>query len=259
MRRAALSLLLVALTACGGGHRPAPPGYSPAASPAPGAGASASDETAARAAWDAAIKLRFAGDEIASHKAMVQLAARHPETRYGRIAADGGGAGTMVAVGAAGIMAAVAVPAFLKYMRRSKTAEASANLRRIYDAAAAWHQTECARLGRKCAKKFKFPASVPLTPSGVACENGESKARAPHPNDWQHPTWKALKFEITEPSLYQYEFVSEGEGPKARFTARAVGDLDCNGVFSTFERAGAIDDEGHVNDGAGMFTTDELE
>jgi len=254
MRRSALSLLLALLTACGG-PKPAP---DPAPAPASAAPA-APDDAAARAAWDAAVKLRFAGDEIASHAAMIQLAARHPDTRYGRAAADGGGAGTMVAVATVGILAAVAVPAFMKYTRRSKTAEASANVRRLFDAAVAYRAVECARLGRKCAKQFKFPATVALTPTTPACQDGNSKARVPQASDWQQPTWKALKFELTEPSFYQYEFVSEGAGPKARFTARAVGDLDCNGVFSTFERAGSLDAAGNVDGGAGLMTLEDLE
>ncbi len=41
--------------------------------------------------------------------------------------------------------------------------------------------------------------------------------------------------------------------------ARAIGDLNCDGVLSTFERVGHIDDENNVNGGAGLFKENEFE
>ncbi len=81
----------------------------------------------------------------------------------------------------------------------------------------------------------------------------------PGPGDWAHPTWKALTFEMRDPHYYQYEYVSDGTGAESRFTVRALGDLNCDGVMSTFERIGTIDSEGNVNGGAGIFKKDELE
>ena len=39
-------------------------------------------------------------------------------------------------------------------------------------------------------------------------------------------------------SRVSYEWQSAGAGPGAQFTARAIADLDCDGVFATYERAG---------------------
>ena len=46
------------------------------------------------------------------------------------------------------------------------------------------------------------------------------------------------------------------------FTARAVGDLNCNGVYSTFERVGrGVVEEGRlvVVGGGGIYVENELE
>jgi hypothetical protein len=59
---------------------------------------------------------------------------------------------------------------------------------------------------------------------------------------WAHPTWHELSFEIASPHRYSYEFVTDG----ARFIARALGDLDGDGVLSTFERTGQIGPDGAV-------------
>jgi len=43
-----------------------------------------------------------------------------------------------------------------------------------------------------------------------------------------------------------------------KFTAQAFGDLDEDGVFSTFERSGAADENG-TNAGADLYIDQELE
>jgi hypothetical protein len=129
-------------------------------------------------------------------------------------------------------------------VRRSKTAEATTNLRRMYDGAVAYH-----------AEHGRFPESAPLTPARPACAGGESSKIAPAPETWAAPGWQALGFSVDDPHYYQYEFASDGDA----FTARAVGDLDCNGVLSTFERVGTVAPGGGVSGGAGLFTQNELE
>jgi hypothetical protein len=58
------------------------------------------------------------------------------------------------------------------------------------------------------------------------------------PDDWvQNPVWHALDFEIDEPSLFRYSYESDGK----TFTAKAVGDLDCDGIEITYELNGKID------------------
>jgi hypothetical protein len=88
----------------------------------------------------------------------------------------------------------------------------------------------------------QFRATVALTPGRPFCEGGQRLFQV-SPDLWKHPTWRALDFAVEVPHPYKYEYVSSGVGDNAMFTARAIGDLNCDGVFSTFERMGTIDPE----------------
>ncbi|HJZ87575.1 MAG TPA: hypothetical protein VKN99_20515 [Polyangia bacterium] len=74
-----------------------------------------------RAAWEK----RQAGNEEAYQAMMKEIATRWPESRAGRRARQvtasegGGGQGTMMGAAMAGVMAAVAIPAFMKYRAQS--------------------------------------------------------------------------------------------------------------------------------------------
>lgn len=247
-----IAAALCLLTACGGA--------APAKAPEPPAPArpDAGDDAAARAAWDAAMKLRFGGDELGAQRGLVRLAADYPDTRYGR-AATGSGGLAIVTLAGLGTLSAIAVPAYLRYIGRARSADARAAVERITDAAIAWHATECARLGKACTRKFAWPATTPRIPAAPACVEGRPTPQQAARSEWAHPTWKALNIDLDLRSHYQLEFVSEGKGAGARFIVRATGDVDCDGVFSTFERSGTLNPDGSVDAGYGMIESDELE
>jgi len=50
-----------------------------------------------------------------------------------------------------------------------------------------------------------------------------------------HPTWRALGFGFDYAHAFSFEFVSSSSPEGARFRATAHGDLDGDGVVSTFE------------------------
>jgi hypothetical protein len=138
----------------------------------------------------------------------------------------------------AGIGAAMAIPAFIGYIRQAKIAEAEQSLERIVrsaESAAAAAETKGAEADRR------LPPSAPLTPPFRCCEQADGRC-PPEPSLWEHPSWHALGFFPAESHYYQYEFVSDGQS----FTARALGDLDCDGVMSTFERSGQINAQGQL-------------
>ncbi|MCA9546440.1 MAG: hypothetical protein KC613_18675 [Myxococcales bacterium] len=88
----------------------------------------------------------------------------------------------------------------------------------------------------------QFPASAPLTPTASPCAQGAVRY-PPEAGLWDHATWQALRFAVDDPHPYRYEFVA---GPTG-FTARALGDLDCDGALSTFERIGTVDAAGEIH------------
>ncbi len=164
----------------------------------------------------------------------------------------------MIVVAIIGILAAVAIPAFMKYIRRSKTSEATMNLRKLFDASVAYYSNEHTNRGGSILAKM-FPSTIESTPGNAACDAGDSKKHAPDAGIWADPSWQDLNFAIDDPFLFQYRYQAGGVGTDAFFTAGAHGDLDCNGVLSTFERGATIDDSNNVNGGSGVYTKDELE
>ena len=169
----------------------------------------------------------------------------------------------MIVVAIIGILAAVAIPAFMKYIRRSKTSEATMNIRKLFDSSVSYYSAEhAARNGAIIPKQF--PVTVVKTPAGDAAghascaENGAGKI-VPAADMFADATWQALNFSVDDPFFYAYTYVSAGTDTASQFTARANGNLNCDGVESTFERVGTIDAENNVNGGAGIFKKNELE
>ena len=86
-----------------------------------------------------------------------------------------------------------------------------------------------------------FPTgTLPLTPATPCCAGADHKCPA-DPADWRAPLWEDLTFELVEPSHFQYDYTSDGK----IFTARAVGDLDCDGTSVTYVLRGSVDASGN--------------
>lgn len=128
-------------------------------------------------------------------------------------------------------MAAIAIPSFLKYLYRSKSTEARVQVETLFELARAYYE-----------KNKKLPATTKLTPEAGACCKTEDRKCHPGPDTWSHPTWKTLGFAPADPHYYSFQFIRGGDGPGGRFIVRAVGDLDCDGIFSTFQKEGRIGD-----------------
>jgi type IV pilus assembly protein PilA len=160
------------------------------------------------------------------------------------------GSGALVAI--VGVLSAVAIPAFMKYVRRSKTIEATANLRRLADESIAYYESHRKNKG------FTFPASTEWTPQRNCCGQPGDKC-APDASVWKGKTWTALNFSVNDPHYYQYRVQSSGKGKTARTIVEARGDLDCDGTFSSFKREIAIDAQGNASGGVGLMTQDEIE
>lgn len=54
-------------------------------------------------------------------------------------------------------------------------------------------------------------------------------------------------------SEFAFGVFASGKGAEASFTARAIGDLDCDGVHSTFELVGRVDGQGRAEIAPGIW------
>ena len=75
------------------------------------------------------------------------------------------------------------------------------------------------------------------------------------PDAWDTPAWRSLDFAMENNFYYQYRFVVEGD----EFYCQARGDLDCDGSYSLFERAGVRTGEGTLQGSSGIYKVDPLE
>jgi hypothetical protein len=136
------------------------------------------------------------------------------------------------------------------YLQRSK--EASLNLRKLFDSSVSYYNEEHAdRTGRVIPRQF--PSGATRTPARAApCVDGKPVALTPTDATFAASTWQALNFAVDEPHFYQYEYESAGTGTSSTFIARAIADLDCDGIEAVFERHGRVDGNNNVNGGDGL-------
>jgi prepilin-type N-terminal cleavage/methylation domain-containing protein len=117
----------------------------------------------------------------------------------------------MTVVAIIGILAAVAIPAFVKYIRKAKTSEALINLPTIVALEKAHRMDHGEYL------------ACPKNPPELVC--------AAKPSAWKRmDAWERLGFRPDGDQLYQYRVTLKGDG----FIAEAVGDLDCDKKTSRY-------------------------
>jgi len=133
-----------------------------------------------------------------------------------------------------GILAAIAIPSFIRYKRRAAAAEATLSLSRIAFGATSYYDARAPDAGDA------FPPSTDWTPAVPPCESG-SPAYEPRDEDWAHATWRALGFVMATSHRYRYRFTRIAD-PAPGFVVEAEGDLNCNGVRAHYARRGRLID-----------------
>jgi Tfp pilus assembly protein PilE len=145
-----------------------------------------------------------------------------------------------VAIGLAivGTLTAIAIPACVREMHASKFAEPVNGLARISKSATAMET---------------FPDSAPLTPD----KTPRGKMEVDPAGSWDHPTWKALEFRASADGV-PHAFSFQVDTKPEELFARAHGDLDGDGVTSTFEVRCVRDKDG-ARVIPGMYVESEVE
>ncbi len=154
--------------------------------------------------------------------------------------------GGIALVALCGCLAAIAIPAFIGYIRRAKTADAQANVRAIMMAIRVDHEREIAENG---AAARPVPSAT-MQPGTPPC--GEKIIW----NNGGDPGWTQLGWSPMDPTFYAYEIRSDPA--TGTFEIRAYGDLDCDGALSTFVLPGHMDPGGSIVEDP-IRITDELE
>jgi len=173
----------------------------------------------------------------------------------------------MIVVAIIGILAALAIYGVKRYLAAAKSAEAKNTIGGIIRGAVSAYERGSmtsaivadgtnsttgshALCNGATAVPVAVPGNVKYQPSTA---NG-----ADYKTGTQTTGWRCLKFEMTEPTFYQYQYVGGvtpgtalapasgrgtppiAAGTAANFAAEAAGDLDGNGVTSFFQVGGTI-------------------
>jgi type IV pilus assembly protein PilA len=165
----------------------------------------------------------------------------------------------MIVVAIIGILAAVAIPAFIKYLRKSKTVEATEGLDKIKVGAKAYFQADhYDTTGALLPKQFPIDVGPSPVAASTGCCASPGPKCAPVATIWNNDSWRALQFQMTDNHYFLWQWQSANTNTTAVFTATAFGDLDCDTTESTYRILGSIDEEYGVR-GRGPVITNEIE
>ncbi|MBN2673533.1 MAG: prepilin-type N-terminal cleavage/methylation domain-containing protein [Deltaproteobacteria bacterium] len=164
----------------------------------------------------------------------------------------------MIVVAILGILAAVAIPAFINYMKRAKTSEATVNVDRMYEGAVAYYEKKHVATGVSTVSTTRCLPDDATYPTD---DPGSSEYIAT-PAEWYAvPTWEALDFAMSDNHFYQYTFDASVNAcglTAATFDCTAIGDQDGDTSTSLFQRQAEITG-GEIHGSSGVFKADPLE
>ncbi|MSP58975.1 MAG: prepilin-type N-terminal cleavage/methylation domain-containing protein [Myxococcales bacterium] len=166
----------------------------------------------------------------------------------------------MIVVAIIGILAAVAIPAFIKYIRRSKTTEAALNIRKMYDSTVTYHVAEHADSAGNIVQRM-FPSSQGFTPALNACCGQVGNKCQPNTSQWQGATWQALNFSVDDPHYFWYSTTANALGNLGGHISRlyANGNLNCDATVSHYERTATVQADLSLKGGSGLFVISDIE
>lgn len=149
-------------------------------------------------------------------------------------------------LGLAAVLSAIGMYALARYVRHAKTIEAVSSVTSLAGAAGEYYNnsdaTQPAGAQPNAVHAMRhFPPSsrvaVPEDPLSVRGRRYQSNLA-----DWSASPWRDLRFSIVQPQCYQYSFEADGAGATAKALVTAQGDLDGDGVRSTYSLAVAPDE-----------------
>ncbi|MEO1271765.1 MAG: prepilin-type N-terminal cleavage/methylation domain-containing protein [Myxococcota bacterium] len=146
----------------------------------------------------------------------------------------------MAVVSIIGLIAAIAIPLFVRHLRESKTSEAFLQLKILSESASSYYQVDHYDENGLPYEILMFPTST-----GGITDTTESFVPATVPpggkvdssSDWVGSPWEDLKYFVAKPHYYQYRYQPDNV-LEATFTAKACGDLDGDGVTSLWRVEG---------------------
>ncbi len=161
----------------------------------------------------------------------------------------------MIVVAIVGILAVLAIYGVRKYIANAKTAEARNSLGQIgKDSATAFEKESMAATvltegAATAVGRALCMTAAPTVPANIGLVQGKKYQSSQAPNtDWQAGTaantgFACLKFGMQAPQYYMYSYTSDSSATTqgTNYTAMANGDLNGDGITSSFQLFGKVD------------------
>ncbi len=135
---------------------------------------------------------------------------------------------TVLVAAVGGAILCATVPTFVRNLRASRLAEPIDGLQRL--------ATRASALAAGRPTVLAYPPSVGMTPSRVPAGVNLTDPEG----TWDSPTWRLLDFKFVTPHAFAFSFESQCANEQSSFVATAHGDLDGDGLLSTFEIRGSV-------------------
>jgi prepilin-type N-terminal cleavage/methylation domain-containing protein len=168
----------------------------------------------------------------------------------------------MIVVAIIGIIAAIAVPAFSRYIKKSRTAEVAEFLNKEWAGSVTYYMTDFSGGPTGVlARQFPGPSGAWELPAqtGDCCQVGSGRCPG-NASVWlSDGVWLALKFSIPDEHTYTPGYSGAGTGTSSQFTAYARGNLNCDAVYAEFSRNGGVSSNGDVYGAYQPTVSHELE
>src|SRR5690606_5087540 len=171
----------------------------------------------------------------------------------------------MIVVAIIGILAAIAIPAFVGYMTRAKTSEAGSNLKNMFQLSASYYSNEN-WADRGVVRSGSVASSACAVTAQTAGNTPGAGKTAVVFSGTGYESFEAIGFAIADPIYYQYAIAGTGADGSCGHTAgediysfRAVGNLDGDGDTSLFEIAAGSNAQNILMRAPGIYRENELE
>lgn len=170
----------------------------------------------------------------------------------------------MIVVAIIGILAAIAIPAFIGYVRRSKTSEAASNLKNLFTAAAGYYNQENWDMRGVETMGGTSLAASSCTVLAAMSTNAPSPSKTVVDWNMEAESFRDVGFSIADPIYYQYSIAGSTDScghmaTENLYSFQANGNLDGDTATSLFEISAGSSTENELMRTPGIFRQDELE
>lgn len=164
----------------------------------------------------------------------------------------------MIVVVILSILAAIAIPQFIGYVRRAKTVEATGNVNNLFKGAVSYWETE------RTARGINAATNANCTVTAVAAINPTPNQNKQTFNFSSIASYNSLGFAVSDFIYFGYSIPSStaacsNMASTAQYTFLATGDLDGDGAQSGFELSVGSDANNTLYHARGFYITNEIE